>query len=1059
MAHCAGESLMIATMQPARIFSIPPGADFLSTLAQAFLDGRLVPGMSRDAGPLGLAATTIYVPTRRAARALADVFVGQLGGTSALLPRLVPLGLPDDAETAAIFQGEDAADALEDDVPPAIGDIARRMILTRLILQWGRAVGGAIVSVGADGRPQCHESEAMLVATQPGDAWNLSGDLAGLIDELLIEGVEWRALETLGAGAHDEYWRITLNFLDIAMAAWPAILADRGEIDTAARRVLLIDREIARLKSGAPTGPLIVAGSTGTNRATAALMAAIARVPQGAVVLPGLDLALDDASWNQIGGEGAAGHPQAAMRRLLPLLGIGRGDVVELGRMPEALAVRGSFLREALRPAAMTGMWQSRAERLSDEAMAAALDAVTLIEAPDERVEALALALVLREALETPERTAALITPDRSLARRVIAELRRWNIEIDESAGVPLARSGAGALARLVLACAIGGSQPIDVVALLASPLAKLGRDRSKLQPVAEAIEIGLMRGVEPPPGISVEDHVAAAKKTAAKSQDAHRAQRAIRDKTWEAIAALLHDLGAALMPLSAIAGEATIAEWIRAHRSAVLAVAVDERGAPGLSGHDGEALADLLDSVEGASPADLKFDAAGYAAVFDRLATETPVRGRHADHPRVKILGLLEARLLSADVVALGGLDETIWPPQARTDAFLNRPMRTELGLTPPERRIGQTAHDFVQALGAAPKVVISRALKRDGAPTVASRLVQRMAAVAGPDVWQRCRADGQRTIAWAQALGRADKLTPIEAPEPKPPVALRPKALSVTRIEKLRRDPYAIYAEQILKLKPLEPIAAPAGPREFGNTMHDILSRFAQAWPKDFLPLTATHDLEMMARDSFADQFDDPDFRAFQWPRIQRNLATYLRWEKARRPGINQIICEKRGVWEIPLSAGDAFRLSATADRIEIGRDGRLTIVDYKTGAAPTAKVIAAGFSPQLTLEAAIAVRGAFADISPGRPIAEGIYVRLATRGDADPKPLSWGKTGPTFPELAEKHYGDLLGLLALFARPDTPYRSRPYPQYASQFGDYDHLARVGEWGVGEPDVGADA
>jgi ATP-dependent helicase/nuclease subunit B len=407
----------------------------------------------------------------------------------------------------------------------------------------------------------------------------------------------------------------------------------------------------------------------------------------------------------------------------------------------------------------------------------------------------------------------------------------------------------------------------------------------------------------------------------------------------------------------------------------------------------------------------------------------------------------------MAPDVCVLGGLDETIWPPATQTDAFLNRPMRAELGLSPPERRIGQTAHDFAAAFGAE-RVVLTRALKRGGAPTVASRFLQRLAALTGK-AWSHCREKGNRYVALARTLDRPATAVRIKRPEPRPPLSLRPRQLSVTRIETLRRDPYSIYAERILRLVPLDPVDVKMEAREFGTSLHLVIDRFTRAFPGSFLPTDARVRLVAIAREIFGDLLGEPDFAAFQWPRILRNIDFLVDWEEKRRAAIKEIVVEQNGSMPLTLASGAIFKLTATADRIEKGRDGRLTIVDFKTGQPPGMNEVAVGFAPQLTLEAAMAAAGAFPGIEAGASVAGALYVRLSTSGaGGKPHPLEW--TDRSFGDVVEDHMGQLRVLIEEFAREETPYLPRPFPKFASRFAVYDHLARVKEWSASSGEGG---
>ncbi len=515
----------------------------------------------------------------------------------------------------------------------------------------------------------------------------------------------------------------------------------------------------------------------------------------------------------------------------MPALAIKREEVTELGESSPALAARGRFVSEALRPADTTDLWRFYRDAVSDADLAQALAGVTLIEAADEREEALCLAIALREVLTHPHQTAALVTPDRELARRVKAELARWGIEVDDSAGEALSASSHGRLARLI---ASATQSPIDLLALLQHPLARLGLAREKIDRLWPLFEIGVARApiafdLSDPEGTIAAANVAAQEKS-------HPAQKRITQQDWASLDDLLKRLRSVLAPLHALQTRHDLKAWIGAHREALTAITAGKDGI-GSGGEDREALEALFDELSAHASQRMLFDAEAYAHFFTRVSQETRLQGPVRAHPRLKIFGLLEARLMDADVMVLGGLDETIWPPQAQSDAFLNRPMRAELGLTPPERKIGQTAHDFTQAMGR-DRVILSRAAKRGGTPTVTSRLIQRLAALGG-SAWEACILRGHDILALARAIDRTDGAPkPIKRPAPKPPLELRPKRLSVTRIERLRRDPYAIFAEHILKLTELPPIAQEIELRAIGTAMHEAFADFATRYPSGPLP-----------------------------------------------------------------------------------------------------------------------------------------------------------------------------------------------------------------------------
>jgi ATP-dependent helicase/nuclease subunit B len=545
---------------------------------------------------------------------------------------------------------------------------------------------------------------------------------------------------------------------------------------------------------------------------------------------------------------------------------------------------------------------------------------------------------------------------------------------------------------------------------------------------------------------------VFAAARTAAEDKHAHPAIRRVGEADRRAAEALARDVASALAPLRALAPTASLRECLAQHRAALVAAITNPHGSPE-DGNGFEQLTELLDEWSEAAVERFPTALSEYAALFDDALATARAPPASGGHPRLMILGLLEARLLSFDRVLLAGLDETVWPPAVETDAFLNRPMRAALGLSAPERRIGQTAHDFVAGLGAS-EAILSRAKKRGGQPTVASRFLQRMAAAAGPGAMKEPEERGELYLGFARALDRPPDFQPQRRPAPRPPVDLRPKALSVTRIETLRRDPYAIYAEYILRLRALDAVERDIGQRETGMAWHAALQQFVEVYPSGALPSEARNHLLSLARACFALLRDDPAF-ALHWPNIEKGLDFFLAFERKTRGVIVETWVERQGAIPIPVGNGGTFELRARADRIDILQSGGGRLIDYKSGASPTAKEVRAGFSPQLTLEAAMLRREAFERL-PRLEAEEAIYLKLGGAAGGEEKHA--GGKGENIGKLAEQHFAGLQTLLSAFACEDTPYLSRPFPKFVPRFSDYDHLARVKEWSAtgGESDSG---
>jgi len=1018
-----------------RVFTIPASAPFLPTLIKALAEGRLVPGFPKDHDPLALASATLYLPTRRACRLARDAFFGAIGREAAILPRIVPIGDVDEDEIifAGMATGRIAADVLA--LPEALGAFERRILLAELVMQWAVS-------------PEMHaENGAALVAHNPAAALSLAGDLARLMDDMTTRQVDWKRLDGLVPDDVDQYWQRTLKFLKIAREFWPAVLEEHGKIDPAARRDRLIEAERERLM--VTDGPVIAAGSTGSMPSTAALLEAIANLPHGAVVLPGLDTDLDQPTWDTIDGDGedghGFGHPQHAMQALLRRIGIAREEVVPLAQ--SAPHGREWLVSEALRPAAATQHWKKRLASPEFVAQAnSALAEISMIEAGNAEEEALAVAIALREAFEEPGKVAALITPDRILARRVVAALTRWNVKVDDSAGDALADTPAGVFARLVAETALHGLEPVTLLALLKHPLFGLPRGRA-----VAALELAVLRGPRPKPGSRGLAHALQSfraeldKFRRRESSSLHRSDPRVCLSEFDLDAAtdLIARLTAALSPLEEIAAQEMPFAAIAVRHRAVIAALRGDDDRP--VGADEEALATMFDDI--AEYARLSVAPKDYAELFEVALADKPVRRKEAD-VRVRIYGPLEARLTSADRVVLGGLVEGVWPPEMPADPWLNRPMRHALGLDLPERRIGLSAHDFAQALGHR-EVMLTRTGRREGAPTVPSRFVQRLAAVAGKTRWAEALARGEHYLAFARALDKPHDVNPMKSPAPTPPVEARPKQLSVTEIEDWLRDPYTIYAKHVLNLQPLDAVDTPPGAADRGTVIHaaiaSIAKKYSAGLPDD--PLAA---LLAIGEREFAALADYPEARAFWWPRFLRIARWFARYEAGRRAGISKFFSEVGGKLEIPLPA-QTFKLTARADRIEERNEG-YAIVDYKTGKPPTEKQVRAGLSPQLTLEAAMLHGGAFDGIAAGNMVTELTYVALRGGEPAgESKMIAFEDSTPA----AQADYAlkRLTGIAARFSEQETPYRSLVHPMWKRRgYGPYDHLARVKEWLLAE-------
>ena len=981
------------------VYSIPATLPFVDALAAGLMD--------RAGGdPAQLSRMTVLLPTRRACRSLAEAFLRQSGGQAMLLPKMTPLGDLDEEELSLSGWSDSGSESDLSvggfDVPPAISGLRRQLLLSRLIL-----------ALDPDG-------------TSPDQAVRLAAELARLLDQVHTERLGFEALAGLVPEDFAHHWQKTLDFLKILTEHWPAILAGEGCLDVAQRRNLLLEGQARLWQAKPPADPVIAAGSTGSIPATADLLQVVAGLPQGALVLPGLDIQADAETWAAL----EPAHPQYGMARLLGHLEVAPEDVREWPAPGlEATAPgRAALINRALCPASLSGNNLFSGDPTHT---AAALKGVSRIDCPGPQEEAGVIALVMRQTLEDPGRTAALVTPDRVLARRVAAELGRWGLRVDDSAGQPLSQSPPGAFLRQTARLAVDKLAPVPLLATLKHPLAAGGQAAGRFRAQVRDLERAVLRGPRPAPGI-----------------DGLRA--ALPDKHQTALTPLLDVLQAALSPLAGLLadGKASLGPLLKAHveMAETLAATDQADGASRLwAGEAGEALAAFIAELNESAATLDAITASAYPALLDSLMAGRVVRPRYGQHPRLNIWGLLEARLQRADVLILGGLNEDTWPPEAHANPWMSRPMLHAFGLPLPERRIGLTAHDFTQAFSA-PRVVITRSQRVDGTPTVPSRWLLRLDNLLQASGGEDMLAAESRWLHWQQQLDEPETVKPVAPPAPRPPVAARPRRLSVSRIETWIRDPYAIYARTILGLDVLDPIDADPGAAERGTIVHEALEAFIRQHQAD-LPEDAADAMIDIGRDVFGTSLSSPGVRAFWWPRFKRIAHWFTDFERARRAGGAEILAlETPGELTVSGPAGD-FKLTARADRIDRLAQRGLAILDYKTGQPPTAKQVISGLTPQLSLEAAILRDGGFKGVTAEAAGAL-TYVRLSGgRQPGEEKVLDLDVA-----EVTDTALAGLIKRIKAFDDPKTPYLSRPVPMFESRFGDYDHLARVKEWMAAE-------
>ncbi|WP_374468072.1 double-strand break repair protein AddB [Phenylobacterium sp.] len=984
-----------------RWFNIPAHRPFAQDLAQG-LHEALAP-----LGPEALSQAVVLIPTRRGARAIADGFVAAAGGRAVLPPQMRPLGDLEEGEPP--FEPGD----LSLHLPAAIDSLKRKFELTRLVVAHEHLLGGRTLTAPA--------------------ALELAEAVGGFFDSVQIEEAEVEdRLADLVESDYAEHWQISRAFLESAVRGWSARLRELGLVDVSARRVTLLRRLAEVWTERPPPGVLVAAGSTGTAPATRALLIAVANAPQGCVVLPGLDEGLADKAWAKVDVQ----HPQGALKRLLDDARIEKRNVPLWPASIQASMARRwrqRIVNEALRPADETADWlrviaELRREGGDADPIAEGLKGLSLVTARHEDEAATAAALLLREAMEQKDLSAALVTPDQALARRVTAKLARWGVVPDSSAGESLAGSPCGSLAGLVAKAAVDPLDPVCLLAVLKHPYVRLGLDPEALDRARDDLE---RRGLRGP-----------------RAGDWDRLDRRLeRAPDGASLATRLRDT---LAPLAA-ASDAPAAQ-AAALAEVMEALGRDETGdlRDLWTGFDGEAVSRLLSGLirDGGElpPASRR----GFAELLERLMSGESVRAGGSTHPRLRILGAIEARLVRADRLVVAGLEEGVWPRGAPLDPFLSRPMRERLGLPSPERRVGLAAHDFAQA-ACAPEVILLHTERREGAPAVKSRWLWRLETLAkGAGLTLAGRPD---VLDWARALDAPGKYEPCPRPAPKPPLADRPKRLYVTRIEALTRDPYAVWARDILGLRQLPRPDEEVDVRIRGTAIHLAFEKLALNWP-DQAPDTAAGAFERYYLDALAEGGMPPEGLARETALAREAAAWVAELERERRADGRAIHVEKEGHLDLDVD-GEVFRVSAKADRIEIDPSGLGHVLDFKTGRAPSAKMVRTGFSPQLTLTAAILARGGFAAAGlPAAPTGELVYLEVTGRKPAGRAEVRAAPDGDGSRVLESQGAvdGALNGLVELvrqFRDPRRGYASRTAPQFVKLYAsDYDHLARVFEW-----------
>ena len=995
-------------------YTIPAGIAFASCLAR----GVLAAFGSADA----LSSVQILLPSRRAVQSLQAAFIEVADGQPLLLPKMSPIGDIDEEASDILSLSLDNLAAGELELPASISQIEKQLILTRLIERMPLA--GQAVSA-----PQ---------------AIRLAQSLSHLLDQIYQAGsVPDRLTEQVPEDlAH--HWQNILLFLNIIIEHWPQILHSRGLLDPVIRKMKLADQQIKSWQLSAPTHPVILAGSTGSLPKTQQIMAAVAKLPYGMVVFPGLDNRAFSQTESQAITEDT-GHPFHQLLKTLAHLEIMPEEVrswpaaVVADRQQSVAGAsresRTQFLMQLFKPAPLTREWRRIREDYPDMDRSA-IAGLSVITADDVQQEADIIASVMRKTLEQAGKTAMLVTPDRKLARQVRAALLKWNLDIEDSAGIDLADSRVGSFLVLIAEWFASKGSAQNLLALLKHPLASAGLPYARYSALVRALEIDGLRGY-----------------LADSSIEGISARLRSQKDSAELVTFYERHILAALAPLTALfdTTSPSIGALADAHGRAAEQLAQSDI--------KNEALLKLWETPDGKQAASLLAQLADtgrqnpvkhnqYAAIFQALCSGHVVRKVWRSHPRLAILGTVEARMQTADLVILGGVNEGVWPPRQQADPWTNEKIRDALGLPDRRWRSGLSAHDFFM-LASLPNVMITRSARADDAPTTPSRWIERMQAV----LQAAALGDGLVTVLDKDIIAGMSAcqnlpVQPIEMPRPCPSLALRPKQYSATDFDVLISDPYQIYARKVLRIRPLEAIDKRPDNALKGTIIHDVLAAFLKAYPTGPLPEDAVDKLCALAAPRFQPYLVHPPVRLFWQHKFQQIAEWFCHAEQQHRAELEKSYSEETARITIATPAGEVA-ITARADRLDSYRDGRVSIIDYKTGSMPNKKAVQEGRAAQLLVEAALLGVGGFP-------------IKLASQTDNDLDAVQlhyWQLTGhrgriaeikdvtPNGLQLASV-LEQLEALVMRFSDADTPFLPEPDPASRPKFSDYRHLARVREW-----------
>ena len=859
--------------------------------------------------------------------------------------------------------------------------------------------------------------------------FSLSDSLQSLMNEIVEEEVRAKSLMELNVQDQSGHWRNALEFLKIIFGY---INNQNGQITSSS-----LKNQTANLTEYWSKHPLLepiyILGSTGSRKPTLDLMAAVSKLSNGHIVLPGFDFDAPQSMWSHLLSDRATeDHPQFRLAKVVETCGT---DPTKVSNWTDASTDtdRSSLISLSLRPAPVTDSWMREGPNLRN--LIQATDGITLLEATSKRQEALAIALRLREAVETGE-TATLITPDREISRYVSSIMARWEITPDDSAGIPLSLAPVGRFLRET-ANLLGSDVKISqIFAILQHPLCHNDdKTRGEHLLLTRELELYLRRdGI-----VSLTTDVL--------TQWAEKQSSDLVEQWCEWFSDCFINLKKRY--------EQNFDTWLQTH------VELSEKIANGSAftsgdenrlwqGPSAQPIRRIIDRLKETNETALDCEIRDYVGIFKGLLAKDSLRETNEAHPRVLIWGTLEARVQGADLYILAGLNEGTWPETGDSDPWLNRQMRKDAGLRVPERKIGLSAHDY-QQLVCQKNVWITRSIRSNDAETVPSRWINRLLNLLnglpeqnGPAALNHMRKRGAFWLELAEKIDNAHcegSIKPALRPAPCPPNSARPKSLAVTDVRTLIRDPYSVYAKHILRLRRLNPLNATPDARMRGTIVHKVLENYFREWtniPAEWRREKLTEILEYTLHNSVP----WPSTRVFWHTRLDQVMDWLIEGEVERRKNAEPIGFEVSGRLDI---TDLNFTIRAIADRVDQRSDGSFVIYDYKTGFAPTEKQ-QLFFDKQLYLLALVAEHSGFTKIEPNK-IFNAAFVGLGNPAKIVNAPFE--------KESVEEAYRKLHQLIERYQDPDQGFTARRALFKSDDFSDYDHLSRYGEWDVSHPSM----